>query len=120
MVGETALTQNLKVSGLGDIDNWGFFFTILVLLSGGFGDQAPELIYIESRTKILVFIHSEHTHSFLSEVAGVVFIHKDSVVMLTTGVTATRGVLSVFAHTTVTMGHMTSHLAGFLHRGSLS
>ncbi len=43
-----------------------------------------------------------------------VFIEVDSVMVLTTSVTATSGMLSVLANTTVTMGHVASELPGLL------
>jgi hypothetical protein len=46
----------------------------------------------------------------LSEVTRVIFIHEDSVVMHTTGITATARVSSVLADTTVTGEHVTSLL----------
>ena len=42
-------------------------------------------------------------HVYLSEVSGMVFVEVDSVMVLTTGVTATSGMLSVFADAAVTV-----------------
>ena len=91
----------------------------LVLLSGLFRDEAPELVDIDSGSEVLVFIFSEHAHALLTEVAGMEFVHQDSVVMLATGVTSTAGVLSVLAHTSVPVRHVPSHLSGLLHSRGL-
>ena len=40
---------------------------------------------------------------YLSEVSGMVFVEVDSVMVLTSGVTATSGMLSVFADAAVTV-----------------
>jgi hypothetical protein len=44
----------------------------------------------------------EVSHADLSEVTGMVFIEIGTVVMLTTGHTATTGVLAVLSNTTIT------------------
>jgi hypothetical protein len=44
----------------------------------------------------------ELTHTDLTEVTRVIFIHENSVVVLSSGVTATTGVLSVLSDTSVT------------------
>ena len=50
----------------------------------------------------------------LSEVSRMVFVEIDSVMVLTSGVTATSGMLSVFADSAVTVGHVTAKLPGLL------
>ncbi len=52
--------------------------------------------------------------SYLSEVTGMVFVEVDSVMVLTTSVTATSGMLSVLANTTVTMRHVSTELPSLL------
>jgi hypothetical protein len=42
------------------------------------------------------------------------FIHKNSVVVLTSGITSTSWMLSVLADTTVTAGNVSSLLSGFV------
>jgi hypothetical protein len=51
----------------------------------------------------------EVTLSLLSEVAGMVFLHHDSVVMHATSVTATTGMLSSATNTTMSHLDVTSH-----------
>ena len=58
--------------------------------------------------------------SDLSEITRMVFIHQDSVVMLTTSVTTTSGVGSVFAHSSVTSRDMASLLSVVVQSGWLN
>lgn len=54
----------------------------------------------------MVSLLVEISHSDLSKVTGMVFIHIRSVVMLTTSKTSTTGMLAVLAYTTVSGGDM--------------
>ena len=56
----------------------------------------------------------EIPHSNFTEVPRMVLIEVDTMVMLTTSVTSTSRMLSVFADTAMTMRHMTAKLAGLL------
>ena len=47
-----------------------------------------------------------------------VFVEVDSVMVLTTGVTATSGMLSVFADAAVTVRHVAAKLSGLLFVGT--
>jgi hypothetical protein len=55
----------------------------------------------------------EVTHTYFTKVTRVEFIHVDTVVVLTSSITATTGVFAVFADTTVTGGDVASLLAVF-------
>ena len=59
------------------------------------------------------------TDSHLSEITRVEFIHQNSVVVLTTGITTTTGVASVLAHTAVTSGDVATFLAVLVKVGRL-
>ena len=65
-------------------------------------------------------VHSEGYFSrnvlsaHLSEVSGMVLVKVDSVVMLTTGVTAASGMLPVLPDPAMTMGHVSSQLPSLL------
>ena len=54
------------------------------------------------------------SHTNLTEVTRVIFVEVNPVVMLTTGVTTTTFVLSVFADTTVTVRNLPAELSAFL------
>ena len=79
-------------------------------------DKRPELVQVYSRLVEVgvVGVDVEVPHSDLSEVPGVVLVKVDPVVVLTTGVSATSGVLPVLSDPSVTMGHMSSQLPGLL------
>lgn len=56
---------------------------------------------------------------YLSEITRVEFIHQDSVMVLTTGVTAATGVSSVLSDTAVTSGDVAAFLAVLVQTGRL-
>ena len=49
--------------------------------------------------------------TFLSVVPRMVFLHHNSFMMHTTGITSTTWMLSMSADSTVTMGYMTPHMS---------
>ena len=51
---------------------------------------------------------------YLGQSYNLLFVKVDSVMMLTTSITTTSRMLSVFTDTAVTMAHMTTQLAGLL------
>ena len=57
---------------------------------------------------VVVLLLMEVTHTDLSEVTRVILVEHDSVVMLSTSVTATTRVLSVLTDTTVTGTHVSA------------
>ena len=71
LVGESALSENCEESGLGEINNGGFFFIGLVFFSGFLGNKAPEFIEIDHRVEAGVFFQVIVSHSLLSEVSGI-------------------------------------------------
>ena len=66
----------------------------------------------------IVGVNVEVTHANLSEIAGMVLVKVDTVMMLATSVTATSGMLPVLADTAMTMGDMATHLPGLLFVGA--
>ena len=56
----------------------------------------------------------EVPHSNLSEVSRMVLVEVDSVMVLTTCVSATSGVLPVLSDPSMTVGHVSSQLPGLL------
>jgi hypothetical protein len=109
---DTALTKDLRVTEGKEIDNGGsvglLAANVGVTLLGG--DQAPELVEVDGRLPELLVGLVEVSHTNLTEVTRVVLVKVSTVVVLTTGHTATTGVLAVLANATVTGRHMT---AGF-------
>ena len=86
----------------------------LVLLESGLGEERPKLLDVNSLTVVGVSTEVETSHTNLTEVTRMVLVEVNPVVMLTTGLTTTTGMLSVLANTTVTVGNVTSSLSGLL------
>merc|ERR1719476_936997 len=64
-----SLTQNLEVSGLGAVDDWSLTrFLFLVVGIGFWGDQAPQLFYVDARAYVGVLAEAEMTHTNFSDV----------------------------------------------------
>jgi len=61
---------------------------------------------------VLEFVEVAHTN--FTKITRVIFIHEDSVVVLTTRHTATGRVLAVFTNSTVTGGDVSALLAVFV------
>ena len=55
---------------------------------------------------------------YLSEITRMVFVEIDSVVVLTSSVTATSGMLAVFTDTSMTVGNVSTELPGLLFVGT--
>ena len=53
-------------------------------------------------------------HANFTEVAGMVFVEVDAMMMLTTSVITTSRMFPMLANTTMTMGHMSIKLVGFV------
>jgi len=79
-----------------------------------FRKQGYQLVQIDDGAVELVPLQMVRPHADLSEVTRMVLVEIDSVVMLTTGVTATTGVLAVFSDATMTVAHVTSQLSRLL------
>merc|ERR1712189_150266 len=105
-------TKNFVVTSLYTIDNRGRTFRLLCIIQTSLlTDQGPEFIKIDSRA--MIFIHGlmvvEHTN--FSKVTGMVFVEPRSVMMLTTCVTTTTGMFSVFSNTTMSCAFVSPLLA---------
>lgn len=61
------------------------------------GSVMTDLVEVDSRLPVLLSGKVEVSHTNLTEVTGMVFIHVGSVVVLTTSKTSTTGMLSVLA-----------------------
>ena len=103
-------------SGANDVDHRGLLGVLLVLDAGLLGHKGPQLVEVDGGAVLVggVGVNVEVPHADLSEVARMVLVEVDAMVMLTTGVTATSGMLAVLANTAVSVGHMTTQLPGLL------
>ena len=71
------------------------------LLVDALSGNVEELVEVDSRSEGAVLQLVEVTHTDLTEVTRVIFIHEDTVVVLSTSVTTTTRMLTVLANTTV-------------------
>merc|ERR1719223_1128617 len=102
LLGEKSLAEDLEVSGGGDINDRGLVFRVSVFESHLLTSKTPDLVKVDGRAMELVALEVEVSHTNLTEVTRVVLIEVNSVVMLTTGVTATTRVLAVLTDTSLT------------------
>ena len=107
--GKFSLSENFEVSMLGNINDSCF------LLCGSiaclFTNEGPEFVEVDNLLKESVLLLVKVSDTFLSVVSRMVFLHHDSFMMHTTGITSTAWVLSVSADSTVTVGYMTPHMS---------
>merc|ERR1719427_249636 len=108
LVGESSLAQNLEVSSFDSIDDWGDVLSSFVGLSGLFADQRPQFVQVDCGACMRVLLVVEVTHTNLTKVTGMEFVEVDSVMMLTTSITTTTRVLTVFANTSMTVADVSS------------
>lgn len=113
---QVAFAENLEVSRAADVDDGCLLGVLLVLDPGLLGYQRPQFVEVDGRTVLvrLVGVHVEVAHTDLTEVAGMVLVEVDAVVMLTTSVTATSRMLPVLADTSVAVGNVAAELPGLL------
>jgi hypothetical protein len=65
------------------------------------GDEGPQLVEVDGRAMVHLLSLVEVTHTNLTKVTRMELVEQDTVMMLTTGVTASRRMLAVLANTTV-------------------
>jgi hypothetical protein len=83
---------------------------VTALLEGsGVGDELGELVQVDGGLPGGVGLLVVVAHTQLAEVAGVVLVHVDAVVVRATGVTTTGRVLLVLTDTAVTAEGRTAH-----------
>ena len=97
LVGELALSENLVVSVVQDVNNEGLTLLLRGSLLGLIGHEAPDFVEVDGGCVELLGGPVEVTHTDLSEVTGMVLVEVDALVVLTSGVTATSRMLPVLA-----------------------
>jgi len=107
------LTKDLEDASLLAINNWDLG-GLSVSDSGLFWDEAPYLIDVDGWAVISISSEMEMSHSDLTEVTWMVLVKIDSVMVLTTGLTATTWMLAVLSDTSVTHADVTSKGSGLL------
>jgi len=111
---DATLSKNLGVTEREEVEYWSGVRLLVgqVLLALLDWNEGPELVQVDDWLPEVVALLVEVSHTNLSEVTWMVFIHVGSVVMLTTSETTTTGMLAVLADTSVTGGDVTAMLAG--------
>ncbi len=103
-----SVSKKLEVSVLYQINDGGLSSSVLSGLIVTFPGDVEDLVEVDRWAVGSVFQDVELTHTDLTEVTRVIFIHENSVVVLSSGVTATARVLSVLSDTSVTGGDVSS------------
>ena len=78
------------------------------------GNQTDNLVQVQDRAKSFVALEMEGAHADFTEVARMILVEIDPVVVLATGVSATSGMLPVLADPAVAMRDVASQLPGLL------
>merc|ERR1712212_586330 len=105
-------TKNFVVTCLYTIDNRSRTFRLLRIISACLlADQGPEFVKVDRWTVIFVHRLVVVKHTDLSEVTGMVFVEQGSVMMLTTSLTTSTGMFSMFTNTTMASTFVSSLLA---------
>jgi len=108
------LAQDLDVSSSNYIDDWSLVRLLGILEPRLLRDKCPQLVQIDSGAEVLLLSQMEVAHTNFSKIARMIFVKVNSVMMLTTGITTTSGVLTVFPYATVAMAYVASQLPAFL------
>merc|ERR1712212_681961 len=99
---QETFTKNFVVTCLYTIDNRSRTFGLLRIISAClFADQGPKFVKVDRWTVIFVHRLVVVQHTDLSEVTGMVFVEQGSVMMLTTSLTTSTGMFSMFTNTTM-------------------
>lgn len=112
-----SVTQELEVSVLYQVNDGGLSSSVLSGLIVTLPGDRKDLVEVDRWAVGSVFQDVELTHTDLTEVTRVIFIHENSVVVLSSGVTATTRVLSVLSDTSVTGGDVSSLLSVLMGSG---
>jgi len=108
---DLTISQKLEVSVAYQVNDGGLSSSVLGGIVESFSGDAKDLVEVDRWAVSSVFQDVELTHTDLTKVTRVIFIHQNSVVMLSSGITATTGMLSVLSDTTVTGGDVASLLS---------
>lgn len=116
---QTQVKQCVRVGGktykLNQIDDWCLGALLLLELSELLGsDKGPKFVQVDFGPEFVLAAQMEVPHTDLTEVTRMVFVEVDAVMVHTTSVTATSGMLAVLADTTVTVADVTTQLPGLL------
>ena len=79
LLGESALAEDLEVTGLGDVDHRDGR-ALLPLLADVLGDEGPDSVDVDSGAVVEIVVEVEVPHAVLAKVPGVAMRKKESYV----------------------------------------
>jgi len=112
-----SISQKLEVSMLNQVNDGGLACSALSGLVVTFSGNIEDLVEVDRWAVGSVSQDVELTHTDLTEVTRVIFIHKNSVMVLSSGVTSTTRMLSVLSDTSVTGGDVSPLLSVLMGSG---
>merc|ERR1711988_790586 len=87
----------LEDARLDEVDDRGLVLLVRVVRARLVVQERPHLLHVDRRAVVAVLDLVEVAHTDLAEVTRMVLVEVDAVVVLATGVTATRRMLAVLA-----------------------
>ena len=111
---DLSVSEKLEVTEVNKVDDGGLAASVLGGLVDTLAGGVEDLVNVDGGAEAAVLQDVELAHTDLTEVTRMVLVHEDSVVVLTTGVTATTGMLAVLADTAVAHLDVTALLAGLV------
>ena len=111
---DLSVSEKLEVAEGDEVDDGGLAASVLGGLVDALAGGVEDLVDVDGGAVAAVPQDVELAHTDLTEVTRMVLVHEDAVVVLTTGVTATTGMLAVLADTAVAHLDVTALLAGFV------
>jgi len=97
LLGETTLGKDLAVTSAEGVNDGNDLSVLGSVLAGLLGDEGPEGVQVDNGAVLAVAGQVEATHTNLTEVTGMVLVHVNAVMVLTTGKTTSSGMLAVLA-----------------------
>ena len=116
---ELASAEDLEETLVSDVEDGDLGRVLGVLLTDLSGDHRPQLLNVHDRAVLPVTHEVVLAHTDLSKVSRVELVEQRPVVVLATGVTATRRMLPVLTDTTVSGRHVSPLLTVLLQSSSL-
>jgi len=120
LLGKSTLAQNFGVARSIGVDDGNLVLSsigLCILFSGFFRDEGPDAVQVDDRAVELLVGFVEISHPDLAEVARVPLVEQNTVMMQTTGVTTTTGMLSVLANSTMASGNVPTLVTILLQSG---
>jgi len=113
-----AISKEFEVALRNKVNDWCLSSTgILRGLINTFSGNIEKLVDVDGRCEGSVLQHMKVSHTDLTEVTRVVFIEEGTVVMLSSSITTTTGMLAVLSDTTMSHLDVAALLTSFVEAG---